>query len=113
MSRREVDQALRAFKEAGDTAGCMSVLRGLEDHDIVADFHPFHHCDIGESKHGHWRGALDMLREMQRKGIVADTFTYSALISACEKGSKWERALELAKEMSARGSWPTPSRTAP
>ena len=35
MSSGEVDQALRAFKEVRSTAGCMSVLRGLEDHGVA------------------------------------------------------------------------------
>ena len=69
MSRREVDQALRAFKEAGNTAGCMSVLRGLEDHGVVANVRQYTTLISTMSRHGDWRVALDMLREMERKGV--------------------------------------------
>ena len=53
----------------------MSVLRGLEDHGIVADVRQYTTVISVMSKHGDWRRALDMLREMERKGIVADTIT--------------------------------------
>ena len=100
MSRREVDQALRAFKEAGNTGGVYECAEGPGGPRHRRGCSPTYHCDIGvvETR----RLARGTLREMERKGIVANTITYSALISACEKGGKWERA-ELAREMERKG----------
>ena len=87
MSSREVDQALRAFKEAGNTAGCISVPRGLEDHGVVANVRQYTTVISTMSRRGDWRGALDMLREMERKGVEANTYTYNSLISARREGN--------------------------
>ena len=69
----EVDQALRAFKEAGNTAGCMSVLRGLEVHGVVANVRQYTTVISAMSRHGDWRGAQELAREMESKGVEADT----------------------------------------
>ena len=81
MNRREVEQALRALKDAGDSAGCIKVLRGLGDHGLEPTTVQYNICISSMSKN--WRGALDLLNEMESKGIHADTVSFSSAISVC------------------------------
>ena len=99
MTSQEGVSAILIFKQAGDAAGCLAVLRDLEERGHKPSIYHYNPLLAAAGKNRNWRGALSLFKEMGQKGIKPDTITYSSTISACEKCGQWQTALELFEEM--------------